>query len=453
MAKILIVDDEESIGDALQQVFEYEGHRVQVARNGPDGLSMAEKVPPDLIFLDVKMPGMDGLEVLERVRSEDPQALVVMISGHGTIDTAVEATRKGAYDFLEKPLDTDRLLVTLRNALAVKGLSDSVERLLSEVESHHEIVGSSFQIRQVLERVERVGPTEARVLITGENGTGKELVARAIHRLSSRSEENFVEVNCAAIPSELIESELFGHIKGSFTGAVADRAGKFEQAHLGSLFLDEVGDMSLAAQAKVLRALEQSIVTRVGSSKSIEVDVRVVAATNKDLETEIQEGRFREDLYYRLAVVPIEVPPLRDRREDIPMLVRHFVGLLERNDRVTPREISKGALDRLQLLEWPGNVRELRNTVERLLILSGGDTIEADDVEYLASGGLGGSGLGEEILQANSFSEFKDRAERAYLLQRLREHDWNVSETARAIGMPRSNLYKKIERYEMVREE
>jgi len=453
MAKILIVDDEESIGGALQQVFEYEGHQVQVARNGPDGLSMAERVPPDVIFLDVKMPGMDGLEVLDRVRSEDPQALVVMISGHGTIDTAVEATRKGAYDFLEKPLDTDRLLVTLRNALAVKGLSDSVERLLSEVESRHEIVGSSFPIRQVLERVERVGPTEARVLITGENGTGKELVARAIHRLSSRSEENFVEVNCAAIPSELIESELFGHIKGSFTGAVADRAGKFEQAHRGSLFLDEVGDMSLAAQAKVLRALEQSIVTRVGSSKSVEVDVRVVAATNKELETEIQEGRFREDLYYRLNVVPIEVPPLRDRREDIPMLVRHFVGLLERNDRVTPREISKGALERLQLLEWPGNVRELRNTVERLLILSGGDIVEVDDVEYLATGGLGGSSLGEEILQASSFSEFKDKAERAYLLQRLREHDWNVSETARTIGMPRSNLYKKIERYEMVREE
>jgi two-component system nitrogen regulation response regulator NtrX len=453
MARILIVDDEESIGDALQQVFEYEGHQVQVARNGPDGLSMAEKVPPDVTFLDVKMPGMDGLEVLERVRAEDPQALVVMISGHGTIDTAVEATRKGAYDFLEKPLDTDRLLVTLRNALAVKGLSDSVERLLSEVESRHEIVGSSFQIRQVLERVERVGPSEARVLITGENGTGKELVARAIHRLSSRSEEDFVEVNCAAIPSELIESELFGHIKGSFTGAVADRAGKFEQAHLGSLFLDEVGDMSLAAQAKVLRALEQGVITRVGSSKPIQVDVRVVAATNKDLETEIHEGRFREDLYYRLNVVPIEIPPLRDRREDIPMLVRHFVGLLERNDRVTPRDISKGALERLQLLEWPGNVRELRNTVERLLILSSGETIEADDVEYLATGGGGGSGLGGEILQAGTFAEFKDKAEKAYLLQRLREHDWNVSETARAIGMPRSNLYKKIERYGMVREE
>ena len=453
MARILIVDDEESIGDALQQVFEYEGHEVRVAQNGPDALSMVEDSPPDIAFLDVKMPGMDGLEVLERMRTEDPHALVVMISGHGTIDTAVEATRKGAYDFLEKPLDTDRLLVTLRNALAVKGLSASVERLLTEVQSRHEIVGSSFQIRQVLERVERVGPTEARVLITGENGTGKELVARALHRLSSRSESPFVEVNCAAIPSELIESELFGHIKGSFTGAVADRAGKFEQAHGGTLFLDEVGDMSLAAQAKVLRALEQGVVTRVGSSKSVKVDVRVVAATNKDLEEEIREGRFREDLYYRLNVVPIDVPPLRDRRDDIPMLVQHFVGLLQRNDGVTPRKISHEAMERLQVLDWPGNVRELRNTVERLLILSSGQNIEAEDVDLLVSGGAGGGGLGAEVLHAGTFNEFKERAEKAYLLQKLRDHDWNVSETARSVDMPRSNLYKKIERYSLVRED
>jgi two-component system nitrogen regulation response regulator NtrX len=343
MARLLIVDDEESIGDALRQVFEYEGHQVRVARDGPEGLEMAESFLPDVTFLDVKMPGMDGLEVLGRIRGGDPQALVIMISGHGTIDTAVEATRKGAYDFLEKPLDTDRLLVTLRNALAVKGLSESVERLRTEVESRYQIVGSSFQIRQVLERVERVGPTEARVLITGENGTGKELVARAIHRLSDRREAPFVEVNCAAIPSELIESELFGHIKGSFTGAVADRAGKFEQADGGSLFLDEVGDMSLAAQAKVLRALEQGVITRVGSSKSIQVDVRVVAATNKDLESEIREGNFREDLFYRLNVVPIQIPALRERREDIPMLVKHFIGLLESTDRIAPREISRGA--------------------------------------------------------------------------------------------------------------
>ncbi len=414
---------------------------------------MVKEALPDVTFLDVKMPGMDGLDVLERIRGEDPQALVVMISGHGTIDTAVEATRKGAYDFLEKPLDTDRLLVTLRNALAIKGLSDSVERLRTEVESRYEIVGASFQIRQVLERVERVGPADARVLVTGENGTGKELVARAIHRLSGRKNAPFVEVNCAAIPSELIESELFGHIKGSFTGAVADRTGKFEQADGGTLFLDEVGDMSLAAQAKVLRALEQGVVTRVGSSKAIQVDVRVVAATNKELEAEIREGNFREDLYYRLNVVPIEVPPLRERREDIPMLVEHFVGLLERTDRVSPREISRGALDRLQGLDWPGNVRELRNTVERLLVLSSGDLIEAGDVDVLVSGGGGGGGLGAELLQAETFSDFKDQAERAFLLQKLREHDWNVSETARVIDMPRSNLYKKIERYGLVRED
>jgi len=260
-------------------------------------------------------------------------------------------------------------------------------------------------------------------------------------------------VNCAAIPSELIESELFGHVKGSFTGAVADRAGKFEQAHGGTLFLDEVGDMSLAAQAKVLRALEQGVVTRVGSSKSVQVDVRVVAATNKDLETEIREGNFREDLYYRLNVVPIQVPPLRERREDIPMLIRHFVGLLERTDRVTPRELSQAATERLQNLDWAGNVRELRNTVERLLILSPGDLIGEDDVEFLVSGGRAGAGLRSELLQADTFSDFKEQAERSFLLQKLREHDWNVSETARVIDMPRSNLYKKIERYGLVRED
>jgi two-component system nitrogen regulation response regulator NtrX len=452
MARLLIVDDEVSIGDALKQVFEYEGHQVQVARDGPEALGMVEEALPDVTFLDVKMPGMDGLEALARIRSHDPHALVVMISGHGTIDTAVEATRKGAYDFLEKPLDTDRLLVTLRNALAQKGLVESVERLRTEVESRHEIVGSSYQIRQVLERVERVGPAEARVLITGENGTGKELVARAIHRTSARAKGPFVEVNCAAIPSQLIESELFGHMKGSFTGAIADRAGKFEQAHGGTLFLDEVGDMSLAAQAKVLRALEQGVVTRVGSGKSIEVDVRVVAATNKDVEAEIREGNFREDLFYRLNVVPIEVPALRERREDIPMLVQHFVDLLNRKDGVIPREISKGALDRLQGLEWAGNVRELRNTVERLLILSPGDSIDLEDVDILVSGGSGSGGVGAEFLQADTFADFKDQAERGFLLQKLREHDWNVSETARVVDMPRSNLYKKIERYGLVRE-
>ena len=453
MARLLIVDDEQGVRDALRQVFEYEGHEIAIAGDGPEALERVEAWRPDVTFLDVKMHGMDGLEVLDRMRESDPSALVVMISGHGTIDTAVEATRKGAYDFLEKPLDTDRLLVTLRNALEVKGLSDSVARLRSEVEKRHEVVGSSFQIRQVLERVEKVAPADARVLITGENGTGKELVARAIHRLSARASEPFVEVNCAAIPSELIESELFGHIKGSFTGAVADRAGKFEQADGGTLFLDEVGDMSLAAQAKVLRALEQGLVTRVGGSRAIQVDVRVVAATNKDLREEIEAGRFREDLFYRLNVVPIHIPPLRERREDIPMLVQHFVDLMARADRAVPRRFTDDAVARLQALEWPGNVRELRNTVERLLILAPGDAVTADDVGLLVTGRAGDSGLGGELLGAATFSEFKDAAERAFILQKLRENDWNVSETARRVEMPRSNLYKKIEKYGLVRED
>ena len=452
MAKLLIVDDEASIRGALSQVFEYEGHTVAVAEDGPDALELAESFRPHVTFLDVKMPGMDGLEVLTRMREADAGALVIMISGHGTIGTAVEATRTGAYDFLEKPLDTDRLLVTLRNALSVKGLSDDVERLRSEVESRYEIVGASFQVRQVLERLERVAPTDARVLVSGENGTGKELVARAIHRLSERNEGPFVEVNCAAIPSELIESELFGHIKGSFTGAVADRAGKFEQADGGTLFLDEIGDMSLAAQAKVLRALEHGVVHRVGGQKPIEVDVRVIAATNKQLESEIEAGAFREDLYYRLNVVPIRVPPLRERREDVPMLVSHFVDLMARRDRVAPKQISRAALERLQALDWPGNVRELRNTVERLLILSMGERVESDDVDLLVAGRAAGEHLDGRLLGAPTFNEFKEWAEQAYILQKLRENDWNVSETARQVEMPRSNLYKKIEKYGLVRD-
>jgi len=293
MARVLIVDDEKGIRDALAQVFEYEGQEVRVAEDGPDALLLANAFQPDLVFLDVKMPAMDGLEVLARLEYESPQSLVIMISGHGTIDTALEATRKGAYDFLQKPLDTDRLLVTFRRALELKGLTESMEELRSQVESRYEIVGDSPPLRRVLERIEKVAATDARILISGDNGTGKELVARAIHRLSSRSDAVFIEVNCAAIPSELIESELFGHLRGSFTGAFSDRAGKFEQANGGTLFLDEIGDMSSDAQAKVLRVLEQGVLTRIGGSEPIEVDVRVLSATNKDLEQEIEDGGFR----------------------------------------------------------------------------------------------------------------------------------------------------------------
>jgi len=453
MARILIVDDEDSIREVLHQLFEYEGHVVEEAASGMAAIRAVEANRPDLVFLDVKMQGMDGLDALERIRELSPATQVVMISGHGTIDTAVEATRRGAFDFLEKPLDTDRLLLTLRNVLEVRGLSESVARLRSEVEARHRIVGESSAIRELLERVERVAPTDARVLITGENGTGKELVARAIHRQSSRSGKPFVEVNCAAIPSELIESELFGHMKGSFTGAVQDRAGKFEQAHGGTLFLDEVGDMSTAAQSKVLRALEEGRVTRVGGHRTHEVDVRIVSATNKELDREIEEGRFREDLFYRLNVVPIHVPPLRERRGDIPLLVEHFVALMSAADGLPPRPFHPDAVDRLTRLEWPGNVRELRNTVERLLILSRGEEVTAEDVAQLASVGSRMGGTESSLLDVGTYQDFKEESERLFLSHHLQENDWNVSETARSLDMPRSNLYKKIERYGLKREE
>ena len=453
MARVLIVDDEESIRGALRQVFEYEDHEVVTAEDGPEALESFESFRPHVTFLDVKMSGLDGLEVLSRIRDLDANAGVVMISGHGTIDTAVEATHKGAFDFLEKPLDTGRLLVTLRNVLELRGLTESVQLLRSEVGTRHEIVGASQGIRDVMERIDRVAPTDARVLITGENGTGKELVARALHHSSTRRDGPFIEVNCAAIPSELIESELFGHMKGSFTGAVANHAGKFEQAHDGTIFLDEVGDMSLDAQAKVLRALEEGVVTRVGGSKPITVDVRVFAATNKDLSKEIAEGRFREDLFYRLNVVPIVVPPLRERREDIRPLVAYFVARAVRSNLGPSKTIEDGAMARLEALHWPGNVRELRNMVERLLILSPGETVGAEDVDALVAGTTTGDVLGTELLNVEVFSEFKENAEMAFIAHKLRVNDWNVSETARQIDMPRSNLYKKIEKYGLNRED
>ena len=451
-SRILVVDDEPGIRQALGQLLEYEGYEVRTATGGTDGIAEYEKFRPHLVFLDVKMAGLDGLEVLKRLRKLDGNATVVMISGHATIQTAVEATQLGAYDILEKPLDTDRVLVLLRNALEQRTLSEENERLRSTIESRYEIVGRTYAIRALLERIEKVAGTPARVLITGENGTGKELVARAVHRGSTRAKKPFIEVNCAAIPSELIESELFGHVKGSFTGAIADRAGKFEQADQGTLFLDEIGDMSLAAQAKVLRVLQDGVVTRIGGSKTIQVDVRVLAATNKDVEEEIAAGRFREDLYYRLNVVPITVPPLRERREDIEMLVVHFLRQLAARDGLPMRRITDDALRGLAALDWPGNVRELRNTVERLVILASGPTIGENDVQRLVGrravepAALGG------LVDCDTFEEFKNAAERAFLLAKLRTFDWNVSETARALDMPRSNLYKKIERYGLTRE-
>ena len=452
--RILVVDDEPGIRHALGQLLEYEGYEVRTAPGATEGLAEYERFRPHLVFMDIKMAGLDGLDALRRLKQSDPAALVVMISGHGTIKTAVEATQAGAYDFLEKPLDTDRVLLLLRHALEHVDLAAENARLRETVDSRYEVVGRSFLIRALLDQVERVAPTPARVLITGENGTGKELVARALHKNSPRKARPFVEVNCAAIPSELIESELFGHMKGSFTGAVQDRPGKFEQADTGTLFLDEVGDMSPAAQAKVLRVLQDGVITRIGGSKPIKVDVRVLAATNKELEEEIAAGRFREDLYYRLNVVPLHVPALRDRREDIPLLVQHFLTMLSRQDGLPAKGIDDEAVRRLQELEWPGNVRELRNTVERLLILATGPRVTAADVDRLVGRRAGGDGVGiGAVADAGTFEEFKHAAERTFLLAKLRQHDWNVSETARALDMPRSNVYKKIERYGLTREE
>jgi two-component system nitrogen regulation response regulator NtrX len=450
--RILVVDDEPGIRAALRQLLEYEGYAVAVATGGAEALEAYAADRPHLVLLDVKMAGLDGLTVLGRLRELDPAAIVVMISGHGTIATAVEATQRGAHDFLEKPLDTDRVLVTLRNALKTVALEREVRALKAQVEQHYEIVGSSSAIRQMIERIEKVGPTTSRILITGENGTGKELVARAVHRLSPRRDKPFIEVNCAAIPSELIESELFGHVKGSFTGAFSDRSGRFEQADGGTLFLDEIGDMSGAAQAKVLRALQEGIITPIGGARTIKVDVRVIAATNKHLDDEIAAGRFREDLLYRLNVVPIEVPALRMRRDDVAQLVEHFVGQLSTAPGLAARSFSAPALDRLRRHAWPGNVRELRNTVERLLILGAGPEITEGDVARMLGAGHAEPGAADGLLEAETYEAFKEQAERAFLVSKLAEFDWNVSETARRLDMPRSNLYKKIERLKLMRE-
>ena len=381
MAHILIVDDEAGIRRALRDVLEFEKYSVDEAGDGLEGLVKIKQKKPDAVLLDVKMPKMDGMEALDRIQEISPETPVVMISGHGTVETAVEAVKKGAFDFIVKPLDLNRLLITIRNALDKGHLMAETSFLKKQVAKFQvqEIVGASEPISRIKDTIEKVGPTDARVLITGPNGSGKELIARQLHKCSSRAGSPMIEVNCAAIPSELIESELFGHEKGAFTSAVKQRLGKFEQAHGGTLFMDEIGDMSLSAQAKVLRALQEKKITRVGGEKDIEVDVRIIAATNKDLRAEIDAGRFREDLYHRLAVIIIPNPSLNDRREDIPMLIDHFNRLISDEYGISTKSVSPEAVAALKELNWTGNIRELRNVVERLIILSG-ESIEAADV-------------------------------------------------------------------------
>ena len=384
MAKILVIDDERAIRNTLKDILEFEGYTIDLAENGKVGLEKALATTYDLIYTDIKMPEMDGLEMLQAYRQTikehgAEEAPVVMISGHGTVETAVEALKNGAFDFIVKPLDLNRLLLTTKHAIDHKSLVQETKVLRKKINSRNQMVGESAEIDKVRSIIEKVAPTEARVMITGANGTGKEVVAHLIHENSSRAKKVMVEVNCAAIPSELIESELFGHTKGSFTSAIKDRAGKFEQADGGTLFLDEIGDMSLSAQAKVLRALQETEITRVGSDKPIKVNVRVLAATNKDLKKEIAEGRFREDLYHRLNVIPIHVPALDDRKEDIPLLINHFVEHICQEQGTKTKSFSPEAITALQQRSWPGNIRELRNIVERLIILSG-DVITDQDV-------------------------------------------------------------------------
>ena len=378
MTRILVIDDEESIRNTLQEILEYEKYDVNLASDGNEGLEFIKQNSYDVILCDIKMPGLDGIEVLERVIRLQPDAPVIMISGHGNIDTAVDAIKKGAYDFIEKPLDLNRLLITIKNALDKSTLVEETKRLKQKVTKSFQMIGDSPALKQVKNMIERVGPTDARVLITGENGTGKELVARQLHEMSARQPKPFIEVNCAAIPSELIESELFGHEKGAFTSAHKQRKGKFEQAEGGTLFLDEIGDMSLSAQSKVLRALQENKISRVGSDKDISVDVRIFAATNKNMDLEIKEKRFREDLYHRISVILVHVPPLRERIEDIPALSKYFIQQIADEYNSKPIEITDSAIDELQKLPWTGNIREFRNVIERLMILSNSEITEKD---------------------------------------------------------------------------
>lgn len=450
-ASILVVDDEEAIRTSLRSILEDEGYEVSVAANGVEALKIYGTDPPDLMILDIWMPEMDGLETLRRVKEFAPATQIMMISGHGSIETAVKAIKLGAYDYIEKPLSLENVTFRVKQALEQFRLAQENRSLRTKVQQKFELVGQSPAMQRLRELIETAGPTNSRVLIGGENGTGKELVARAIHSHSTRSDHPFVAVNCAAIPETLIESELFGHEKGSFTGATSMKRGQFEQADGGTLFLDEIGDMSLSTQAKVLRALQEQQFTRVGGTKLMKVDVRVLAASNKELEKEIGKGHFREDLYYRLNVVPIVVPPLRERREDIPALVRHFMKTHVEEQGLRIKEVSPEAMAVFQQYEWPGNIRELRNLIERLMIMVPGFVIDASQATLSLQGRtVGVVPVGNHAanpLLSKSYDSLRDARnafEKEYISRKLREHHWNISRTADDLKIERSHLHRKI---------
>ena len=449
---ILVVDDETSILQSLEGILTDEGFEVVIAESGLEALEKVQEEMPDLVLLDIWMPGLDGIETLEKIKGLYPTLQVIMMSGHGNIETAVKSTKVGAYDYIEKPLSLEKLLLSINNALAHSRLVEEVHFLKEKEMKKHNIVGNSAAMAELKEQIRIVAPTNAWVLISGENGTGKELVAHTIHRLSRRSQNPMVEVNCAAIPEELIESELFGHEKGAFTGASTMRKGKFDSAHEGTIFMDEIGDMSLKAQSKTLRILQEQKFERVGGSKTIEVDVRVIAATNKDLEKEIEKGAFREDLYFRLNVIPMRVPSLRERVDDIPDLVNEFVKEFALSAKVEPKEFPSETLDLLQKYDWPGNVRELKNLIERLMIMSPAPVIGIKDIPAPFNQSSKSVRVGVELgFSTDSLKEAKGEFEKAFIEEKLNEYNGNISQTAEAIGIERSNLHKKIKQYDLGR--
>ncbi len=446
---ILIIDDEPAIRQSMSDIFSDEGYTVICAEDGSQALSLLEKETPDLMFLDIWLPDSDGLKLLPGLKKEHPQVPIIMISGHGTIETAVQATKMGAFDFIEKPLSLDKLVITASNALTISRLQEENVRL-KEMYSENRLIGNCKSINRLKEQIRIIAPTDGWVLVIGENGTGKELVAREIHRLSSRHERPFVDVNCAAIPDNLIESELFGYEKGAFTGADRRQKGKFEQSHEGTIFLDEIGDMSLNTQAKILRVLQEKAFTRLGSSNSIPIDVRIIAATNKDLEEEIAQGNFRQDLFYRLNVLPIQVPPLRNRSEDIPILAESFLSNYYNNHGGTFKHLAPEVINQLKSYHWPGNVRELKNLMERLSIMCATELVKINDLPpYLRTGGQLACDpqdnlLWNNLLESNSFTEAVKNFEKLYLTNKLHQNDWNISKTATLIGATRRNLHRKI---------
>ncbi|MBU1098898.1 MAG: sigma-54 dependent transcriptional regulator [Bacteroidetes bacterium] len=447
MKTILIVDDEIEICESIKMILEYEDYHVEYTTEASVGIEKLGLTTYDAMLLDIQMPEMNGFEVLKIIKENKIDINVLMISAYGSLENAIKATKLGAFDFIEKPIDREKLLISIRNAVAQTNLKKENKKLKENLKDKEIMIGESQSIKSVFETIERVAVTDARVLITGENGTGKELIAKAIHRQSKRADRELVEVNCAAIPNELIESELFGHEKGSFTGAFKQRIGKFEQADHGILFLDEIGDMSLQAQAKVLRAIEEGKIERVGGGDAINVDVRIIAATNKDLKSEIKEGNFREDLYHRLNVIPVHIAPLRERKEDIPLLVNYFVKEICDKNGFSPKAFSKSAMDILKDQTWTGNIRELRNLIERLLIMVPENNIgETELLKFITTSE---TMLDDIFNVGNSFQEFKEKAERAFIKKQLEINDWNISKTSELLDIQRSHLYSKMKKYDI----